>query len=452
MSRNAKGARDPVLRRYQFPVFADLSWALRTLHGETFTVLFPRQAGKNQVAGELLQALMRLNARDGGAAISASPTFAPQGVIALERTRAAFERTDRMVYAAATRFDGATLATGRATARFLSASPMAHVAGHTASIVLFADEAQEIDHEWFERQFRPMAASTAANTVLFGTPWNGRTLLDEAVARNRQRDAAGARGVDSFHHQVPWQDVAQSVEHYGEFVLKERERLGPKSVFFKSQYELETVESEGSFFSAAAVAALHGTHERQRQPRPGERYVAGLDLAGDGEKADASVMTIARVCPGGRCEVVEHLAWRGSPAGVVESAVAEAARHWQLEWLTVDRTGLGYGLADHLARALTSTHVEPFQFTVQSKSELGSKLLYAAGKGALTLYENDGSAAALACWREIHNCTRTYHPDGRLEWGAARGHDDYVVSLALALHAANAAGEPRFATGRRRTG
>ncbi|MEX1103557.1 MAG: hypothetical protein WED87_04875 [Dehalococcoidia bacterium] len=450
MTQQWRPSKGPALRRYQREVFFDLLDALRTRRGETFTVMFPRQAGKNEVAAELLQALLRLQSEVGGSAIAAAPTLTPQGLISLERTRAALERTDRVGTGGATRVDGATISLGAATAHFLSASPSAHVAGHTASILLSGDEGQELDREWFERQFRPMAASTAANTVFFGTPWNGHTLLDEAVARNRERDTGPEEGRSLFHYEVSWEKVAESVAPYREFVLKERERLGAEDVYFRTQYGLQTVDGAGSLFTAAALAALEGTHQRQKEPRPHERYVAGLDLGGGGEHADRSVLTIARVCPGARCEVVDHASWRGIPLLDLDAKVLEKVRPWRLERLVVDSTGLGASSAEHLARELGSVTVEAFTFSGRSKSDLGQRLLGGATQRTLALYANDGSVDARICRAELRACGRTNHPGGRMQWGAAGGNDDYVVSLALALRAAEQAGEPRFATGRRR--
>jgi hypothetical protein len=448
---HVRPAKGPVLRGYQFPVFNDLFWAMQRYRGETFTVLFPRQAGKNQLAAELVQALLRLKAKDGGSAIAASPTFAPQGLIALERTRASFERTERVMLPGATQYDGPTIRSWAARVHFLSASPEAHVAGHTASIALIADEAQEIDEQWFERQFRPMAASTAANTLLFGTPWDGQTMLDTAVARNRQRDAPHEHdGIDKFHYQISWEDVGKSLPAYRDFVLKERDRLGSQSPYFKTQYELRTVDSAGRLFSASEITALYGTHGRQKEPRPHERYVAGLDVAGEGANADSSVLTIARVCGGGRCEVVEQVAWQGVTISTLESGVTELVRRWRLERLVVDSTGLGIPIGAHLEATLAPVHVERFSFTADSKSELGLQLVRAAAVGSLSLYADDGSLEALACRAELRACSRRFHPGGRMQWGDDNGHDDYVVSLALALRAAQEAGEPRFATGRRR--
>ena len=144
------------------------------------TVMFPRQAGKNEVSAALVAALLAGRVDLGGTIILCAPTLTPQALISFERTKRYLAAMDGMG-AWPVSIEGATLRIGHASAMFLSASPAAHVAGHTASIALIADEAQDIDADWFNRQFRPMAASTGAPTVLFGTPWDGRTLLERAA-------------------------------------------------------------------------------------------------------------------------------------------------------------------------------------------------------------------------------------------------------------------------------
>jgi hypothetical protein len=266
--------RGPSLREYQARNFYELIAAVTTMPGETFTVLYPRQAGKNELSAALVAALLRAHAHSGGTIVHCAPTLTPQGLISFERTRRWLGATDHVMTAPAVMQDSVpTIGVGRARAIFLSASPAAHVAGHTATIALIADEAQEIDSDWFNRQFRPMAASTGAPAVLFGTPWDGRTLLDEAVARNREHDARAMRRL-RLHYEVNWGEVAAFNEAYGEYVRHERDRLGPKHPLFLSQYALRTIEGGGRLFSAEALAAMEGSHARLQEPIAGERYVA----------------------------------------------------------------------------------------------------------------------------------------------------------------------------------
>ncbi len=453
--------RSAALRRYQCRTVRALLQGMRHHRSQTYTVMYPRQAGKNQVAAELISALLRRHSRDGGSLVVCAPTYSPQAAISFERTRQILGASLRVMPEGYHELATVPVITvGRARAVFLSASPDAHVAGHTASIALIADEAQDIDAAWFNRQFRPMAASTGAPCVLLGTPWNGQTLLETAAADNRQRDAkqVGRRGRDfcPAHHEVGWREVARSVPAYGAHVLAERNRLGAGHPLFRTQYELEAAEDEGRLFSPAQVAAFTGAHPRLHEPLPGERYAAGLDLAGEGPNADAVVLTIARISPPGpmqaatlRCDVVDHRRWRSRPFEEVIQGCIAAARAWHFERLCVDATGIGAPIAARLAEALRGM-VQPVTFSAPVKSALGYELLAAANTGQLSLYSDDGTAESSDCRRELRDCRASFPPGGQLRWSAPPGqHDDFVASLALCFRAARESGAPRIALGRR---
>ncbi len=218
--------RHPALRAYQTRILQGLLRALASTPAAPLTVMMPRQSGKNEIAAALVAFLLRVNAHTGGTIVVCAPTLDPQARISAERIRAALAATDALVPPAGQSHSrGDAILAGRARAIVLSASPQASVAGHTASIALIADEAQDIDEAWFNRQFRPMAASTGAPTILFGTAWDGRPLLERAAAANRARDAATPHGPPS-HHQTDWREVAAALPAYGDYVEAERERLG----------------------------------------------------------------------------------------------------------------------------------------------------------------------------------------------------------------------------------
>lgn len=412
----------------------------------------PRQSGKNEIAAALVACLLRANAHEGGTVVVCAPTLDPQARISADRIRAALAATDSLVPPAGhSRSRGDTVSVGRARAVLLSANLQASVAGHTASIALIADEAQDIDEAWFNRQFRPMAASTGAPTVLFGTAWNGRTLLERAVDANRAHDAAASHGVRR-HHQASWREVAAVLPAYGAYVESERERLGATHPLFLSQYELVPGEVAGRLLTRDLLLALEGGHEPLSAPEPGERYVAGLDFGGEGEDADATVLTIARADASAgngavACRVVAQREWRGAPYARVLDEVRALDRLWRFERVSADATGLGAPLVAQL-RPQLGARLDEVVFTAASKSALGYALLAAARTGRLALPRDDGSTEASRCREELAACEASLAFGGRLAWGNDRGHDDYVVSLALCLRAAESAGPPRLAVGR----
>ncbi len=448
--------RAPALRGYQSRIALGLLHASTRERGATLTVMMPRQSGKNEIAAVLAACLLRAHARTGGTLIVCAPTRDPQARISAERILAAVAATDALVPAAGqSNARGDAIAVGRARALLLSASPQANVAGHTASIALIADEAQDIEEAWFNRQFRPMLATTGAPAILFGTAWNGRTLIERAAAANRARDAATARG-PRRHYQASWREVAASAPAYGAYVESERARLGATHPLFLSQYELVPGETAGRLLPRDLLAAIEGVHDPLERPAAGERYVAGLDFGGEGEGADATVLTIARVdtpAGGGEggaiCRVLMQREWCAAPWARVLDELRALDRTWAFACLCVDATGLGAPLAAQL-RPRLGARLDEFVFTSASKSALGHALLAAARTGRLALPRDDGSAEAARCREELAACEASLVAGGRLTWGNTHGHDDYVASLALCLRAAETAGLPRLAVGRAR--
>lgn len=432
----------PLLRPYQRRVFLPLLRGLLTIRHEQFTLLMPRQSGKNQLAATLVTALLLTHARRGGSIVVCAPTFRPQAAISLERTRAILEPAARRARIAPS-YEDHRIRCGNAEAIFLSASGQAQVAGHTASIALLADEAQDIDADWFDRQFRPMAASTGAPALLFGTPWDGHSLLERAIASNAGRTIAGI----PLHHTVTWQEVARDVPIYGHYIERERQRLGAQNPLFLSQYELIAARQVSRLFSQSALEQLEGSHPLLRAPRAGERYIGGLDPAGSGP--DATVLAIGRLMPGRRLEIVAFERWHEGDLAAFAPRVAAIAAHWGLERLAIDATGLGQPLAALLAEQL-GRRLEPVTFTVHEKSALGWELVAAAESGRLAIpARGEAPAEWRECREQLETCQRELRHGGILHWSAPPGrHDDYVAALALCLRAAATLPQERIARGR----
>jgi hypothetical protein len=219
-------------------------------------------------------------------------------------------------------------------------------------------------------------------------------------------------------------------------------------------------------FSAAQLAQLQGHHARERAPRAGEHYVAGLDLAGAAfeqevagqpSSRDSTVLTIARVrmpardaaLQEPRLEVVEHYVWTDQPHDLLFPRLADLLRDvWRVRRVAVDATGLGETIARLLLSALGSTTVRPVRFSAESKSRLGYSLLAAVNSGRLKLYAADGSIEYRHCRQELEHAQATYRINRTMNYFVepAKGHDDYLASLALLVEAAHDA-TPRAARG-----
>lgn len=446
----------PRLRPYQATIARAVLRRVFAREGGSISVEVARQGGKNETSAQVELITLLAHAARGGSLVKAAPTLVPQARISRERLLA---RAARAGLEGAVRSVGDTVRCGHASAHFLSAEPGANVVGHTASLLLEVDEAQAVDPEKFDRDFRPMAASTNAPVVYYGTPWGPNSLL--AQAQHAHLEAERRDGVRR-HFRFDWEAVAAHNPAYARYVGSERERLGERHPLFRTQYLLEVVDEADRLLDEPTLAQLEGTHDRLRAPRAGERYVAGLDLGGPerpgagGRDRDWTVLTIARVdashASDARIEVVEHQAWQGEATDALVASLADRLRRvWRVRHLAVDATGLGGPIADLLTARLPRGVVEPVAFTAERKSRLGFALLAAAHSGRLRLYRADGSAEAVALRRQLAWARATYRDDRsmRFDVDPARGHDDYLMSLALVVAAARHESGPRVARGAR---
>ena len=444
------------LRPYQSEAARAILDSVFHRRGLLFTVEMARQGGKNELSAWLEVLLMTRRMVSGGSLVKAAPTFVPQAQISMRRLRERLD--DAGLRGHWTAEAGHILRVMNCRQLFLSAEPSANVVGATADVLLEVDEAQDVDAEKFSREFRPMAASANATTVLYGTPWDGHSLLEETARENLEMERRD--GVQR-HFRSEWQAVAACNPSYREYVEGERARLGDEHPLFRTQYRLLPLADGGGMFSAAQRAQLQGDHARQRAPRRGASCVAAIDVGGEpwgssgtaNPDRDSTVLTIGELDftgegPEPRIRVIQHYRWTGEPQHALAPSLIDLLRNvWRCRRVVVDATGLGAGLASSLRKAMGAV-VEPFVFTASSKSRLGFELLAAVNGGRLKMYEADGSAEHQSFWAEVERTRARYRANQTMEFSvaASQGHDDFLMSLALLVKA----GEylPRTARGR----
>ncbi len=459
-SKNGRGLRHR-LRPYQVEAGRAIARSVFQGQGQSISVMMARQAGKNELSAQLELLLLTAHMGWNVDAIKCAPTFQPQARISMRRLWSRLGEAG--LAAVCAREEGHIIRVGRARQVFLSAEPQSNVVGHTAQLLLEVDEAQDVDKEKFDREFRPMAATANATTVYYGTPWNDSTLLEQARETNLELERKdGIRR----HYQYDWQAVAECNPAYGRYVERERQRLGENHPLFLTQYCLKPIADGGRLFSPSQRAQLQGEHSRRSQPTAGETYAAGLDIGGeasDGQTADhhdATVLTIGRlVFPPSdalvqepRLEVVEHCCFQGERHDLLHGRLVDLlGRVWRVRRVAVDATGLGETVARFLATALRPGVVLPVRFSSESKSRLGYQLLAAVNGGRLKVYAQDGSLEYRCFWREMERARAAYRPNRTMNFFVepSQGHDDYLMSLALLVEAARDV-RPRAARGRLR--
>jgi hypothetical protein len=436
----------PALRPYQRDAARAIVESVRGRLGRSITVEIARQGGKNELSAQIELFLLATHAARDAEAVKCAPTYRPQLMVSRMRL---WNRILQSRLALFARKDADGIAVGRARIVFLSASPQSNVVGHTASLLLEVDEAQAVDADKFDREFRPMAAAFNTTTVLYGTTWDGRTLLEREKQANME---AERRDGIRRHFQYDWQAVAEHLPAYATFVESERQRLGATHPLFLTQYCLKTIANSGRLFNPTQRAQLTGHHGRLAHPRAFDAYVAGLDVGGSQDENtpisthDSTVLTIGRVVypsPAAlvtepRVEIVEQYAWTGEPHETLLPRLIDLLKSvWRVHRVAVDATGLGETIGRLLDAAIGRHVVVPVKFSAERKSQLGFDLLAAVNGGRLKAYEGDDSPEHREFWRQVELARADYRANRTMNFYVepAEGHDDYLVSAALAVHA-----------------
>lgn len=439
------------LRGYQLEPARAIAESVTHGLGRQFAVVFARQAGKDEMLAQLIAWLLTRHQRSGGGVVLAAPTMT-QALVSRDRLTARLRGSPLTIGRLYER-EGYIVQVGSASARFLSAAPSANPRGQTASLLLAANEAQDIDPAIWDARFDPMAASTNATTLFLGTVWDRNGLLHRQMTHLGELEARdGVRRV----FRVPWREVEPELPAYGARVRARIAQFGASHPFIRTEYELEPLAGEGGLFPPHRLAQMQGDHPRRHRAVPGQRYAGLLDVAGEEEggsgpeawnnaaRRDSTALTIVEVETRGRdlhrYRVVDRLAWTGTRHTALHAQLLDLARHvWGLSALVVDATGVGAGLASFLVDALSRgphrVMVEPFIFSGASKSELGWDFLGLIDGGRFKEYADDGEELTRVYRHQLAACTYEVLPGPArlLRWSvpAGRGHDDLLVSAAL---------------------
>ncbi len=440
------------LRPYQREVALAILDSVFQRRGLTFSVEMARQGGKNELSAQLELLLLALYMAEPQNIIKCSPTFKPQTVISMIRLK---DRLNDVGFSGIWIAElGYIIRLGNARVIFLSADESANVVGNTAHLLLEIDEAQDVSKEKYTKEFKPMGATTNVTTVHYGTTWDDSTLLEEVKQTNLELERGD--GVKR-HFRYDWEEIAKYNPDYLAYVKVESQRLGENHPLFLTQYRLLPIHGGGGYLSPQHRSQLQGEHHRRHQPEPGKTYVAGIDLAGEAEiedgaalralkpHQDSTIVTIGELdfsddmVKQTRVKIVEHYWWTGRKHPELYPQLIDILKAvWHCRKVVVDATGVGQPVSSFLKQSLGS-RVIPFTFTARSKSELGFNLLAAINSGRLKVYTGDGSPEYQEFWFEMEKAKSHYRPSQTMNFyvDPTEGHDDFLMSLALLIEAAN---------------
>ncbi len=448
------------LRAYQQAVSRAVIDSVIHRRGLSFVVLFPRQSGKNELQAQIETYLLTLLSQTDAEIVKVSPTWKPQCLNAMRRLQRILERNliTRTLWR---KESGYIYKIGSARIFFLSGAPEANIVGATASTLLEVDEAQDVLPGKFDKDIAPMAASTNATRVFWGTAWTSNTLLARELRAAREAQQNDGR-LRVFACTAD--DVRAEVPAYGAFVDEQIARLGRQHPMVKSQFFSEEIDAEGGLFPPARRALMRGGHLRLEQAVPGRIYAFLIDVAGEDEKAsedgsplqnpgrDSTALTIVDVditttgdplVKAPSYKVVDRKLWTGQKHSSLYQQLLSLVGCWRPYYLVIDATGVGAGLASFLEKALPG-RVLPYVFNARTKSDLGWNFLAVVETGRFKDYQNkQGWDEQDLFWRQVENCQSEIipGPDRRMRWGVpdslrdpASGellHDDLLLSAAL---------------------
>ena len=478
------------LSSYQVDVARAVVCSVIKHQGLSFVVMFPRQSGKNELQAQIETYLLTLLSQRETEMVKVSPTWKPQSLNAMRRldrvlsgnliTQNIFKKESGYIYKI-----------GSARLFFFSGAPEANIVGATANALLQVDEAQDVQVAKYDKDIAPMAASTNATRVFWGTAWTSKTLLARELRAARKAEKQdGIRRTFVINADT----VAREVPAYGKFVKDQVSKLGRNHPMVKTQFFSEEIDAEGGMFPPARLALMRGSHPRAYQPRPDAVYCITLDVAGEDESAsedpeklanpkrDLTALTIFEVdlstisdplIKAPTYKVIDRHQWIGTKHTALYAVIKALADHWHARYLVVDSTGVGAGLASFLDKALPGK-VIPFVFNSATKSKLGWDFLAVVETGRFKDWAAaddprqsgpgappDGVACSPllasipgACTADNDSIQETFvrqcdacqmevltGPDRRMRWGVPDGsrdyetgqllHDDLVISAAL---------------------
>ena len=463
----AKTASGIELRNYQVEVARSVVTSVLKNLGLTFVVVFPRQSGKNELQAQIETYLLMVLAHTDAEIVKVSPTYKPQTENAMRRLQRVLDRNLFAHELKWSKESGYIYRIQKARIFFLSGSPTANVVGATASTLLECDEAQDVLPSKWDKDFAPMAASTNATRVFWGTAWTSRTLLAREL---RAAQAAEKRDGIRRVFMMNATDVAKEVPAYAKFVEEQVAKLGRQHPLVKTQFFSEEIDGEGGMFPARRLALLASSHPRQHAPRPGCIYALLVDVAGEDEgvtgnledgdvlanpRRDSTALTVVEVDLTGLADpvikapgykIVDRCSWIGVKHPQLYGQIRAIADLWRAHYLVVDATGVGAGLTSFLDKAMPGK-VIPYVFNSSTKSRLGWDFLSLIETGRLKDYAVAGTGKDKEqeeFYEQLQSCRMEIipGPDRRMKWGVPDGsrspltgehvHDDWILSVALA--------------------
>ena len=274
---------------------------------------------------------------------------------------------------------------------------------------LWIDEAARVKREAWEESLRPTLTDKKGRAFFTTTP-RGRNWVWELYCLGQDRLQPE---YENFHFPT------SGNPHIDPEEIELARKTLPELVF-RQEYLAEFLDDVNQVFRYVRRQAKGAFEE----PQPGCSYVMGVDLA---KRVDFTVITVLRQ------DTRAVVAWdrfNEIDWSLQKQRIVAMARRYGATVL-IDSTGVGDPVFDDLRRA--GIRIEGYHFTNESKAQLVEHLAMQIEQGLVTYPPIPELLNELESFE--YELTRA----GNIHYGAPEGgHDDCVISLALAVWAARA--------------
>lgn len=274
----------------------------------------------------------------------------------------------------------------------------------TGGKAYFLDEYSIMKKEVWQQAVYPIIRENNGIAYISGTP-RGKNHFYELWLRGQDPSYPDWK---SFYYPADETNVFSKEE----LVQMEKEM---SSRLFNQEIMCKWLESEGVVFRGIReVATLE-----QKRPHPSNTYVIGIDLA---RLQDFTAISVFNIDTN---EMVYVDRWNQIDWQFQASRIASIAQRYNNALCVVEANNIGDAVIDMLLR--DGVGVQPFKTTSISKKELIEKLsIYIEAKKIKLL--NDEALIG-----ELENYGYSLTTHGNVTYGAMAGHDDMVMSTALAV-------------------
>lgn len=275
---------------------------------------------------------------------------------------------------------------------------------------LFMDEAAMYKDEIFEEVLRPMLVVRGKKCFMFSTP-KGRNFFYRFYMKGQDENQPRYKSYKGQNKDNPYANIDE---------IEDARRTLPSEIF-KQEYEAEFIDGKGIVFSKINNAAVL---QKWQDPSPNESYFGGLDIAISG---DYLVLTILN----SKNEIVYCYRDTRKTMSYMLRNIEIILNKYNPRYTYVETNGIGKGIYENIQRLHRS--IDSFTTTNKTKQDIIEDLIFEFQEEKIKIPTKEFFPHY---YNELEDFGFSYSPKSKkVIYGAVSGHDDCVMSLAIANHA-----------------